>query len=230
MSNVKFVIVQESWRGRWTAMRGLAFETREAAQAHLDKTIRKSCQHKYAIETRALKADDTNARMHCQCCGRSILAKGGLIAHHGYERPGTGWQTSSCPGARKDPWEVSRSALGRMIEGLRNSIDAMRKARAAVEAEQQPVTFSYIEYGKAGARTSKTLTFTRDTFDAEIRNSTYRMGYYGDDATFDGFKKRDLRDRAGRLRMQVEFLAECEVRYAGWKQTHKRDGELWVRI
>jgi hypothetical protein len=56
------------------------------------------------------------------------------------------------------------------------------------------------------------------------------MGYYGDDAKFDGFKARDLRHRDGKIRMQIEFLAECTARYASWVQTHKRDGDLWVRL
>lgn len=43
----------------------------------------------------------------CQICGRSILANTGLISHHGYKRPGGGWQTKSCAGARHLPYEQS---------------------------------------------------------------------------------------------------------------------------
>lgn len=45
----------------------------------------------------------------CQICGRVILARTGLIAHHGYQRPdrGSGWQTASCMGARHLPYEQS---------------------------------------------------------------------------------------------------------------------------
>lgn len=43
----------------------------------------------------------------CQCCGRAIKSKHGVIAHHGYQRPGQGWQTASCWGARKQPYEVT---------------------------------------------------------------------------------------------------------------------------
>lgn len=51
----------------------------------------------------------------CQICGRPIHAATGFIAHHGYTRPGHGWQTDSCDGAREMPFEVSRDALGRHI-------------------------------------------------------------------------------------------------------------------
>jgi len=48
---------------------------------------------------------------HCQICGRAILANTGVIAHHGYKRPGDGWQTSSCFGARYRPYEIACDAL-----------------------------------------------------------------------------------------------------------------------
>lgn len=47
----------------------------------------------------------------CQICGRAIKAKNGFIAHHGYRRPGTGWQTASCMGAKFRPYEVACDAL-----------------------------------------------------------------------------------------------------------------------
>jgi len=52
----------------------------------------------------------------CQICGRAIKSKNGLIAHHGYKRPGQGWQTSSCFGARFRPYEVACDALPIAIE------------------------------------------------------------------------------------------------------------------
>jgi len=52
----------------------------------------------------------------CQCCGRQIEAKRGNIAHHGYQRPGQGWQTSSCIGAMFPPFQVSRDRLGYLID------------------------------------------------------------------------------------------------------------------
>lgn len=54
-------------------------------------------------------------RMHCQICGRAIKANTGLIAHHGYTRPGDGYQTRSCEGARRLPYEVSCDAIADAI-------------------------------------------------------------------------------------------------------------------
>lgn len=61
---------------------------------------------------------DTSHHKTCQVCGRSHQAKKGLIAHHGYQRPGDGQQTRSCDGARHLPFEVSRDVLGMHIEDL----------------------------------------------------------------------------------------------------------------
>ncbi len=55
---------------------------------------------------------------HCQICERDIKAKNGIIAHHGYTRPGWGEQTRSCDGARELPYEVSRDAIPAAIENV----------------------------------------------------------------------------------------------------------------
>lgn len=55
----------------------------------------------------------------CQICGRPIKSASGLIAHHGYKRPGDGWQTRSCAGARHLPYEVSRDYIPVVMSGVR---------------------------------------------------------------------------------------------------------------
>lgn len=54
----------------------------------------------------------------CQICSRPIHAATGKIAHHGYERPGGGYQTASCYGAQHLPFEVSRDVLGLFIDNV----------------------------------------------------------------------------------------------------------------
>lgn len=51
----------------------------------------------------------------CQICARDIKATTGVIAHHGYQRPGNGYQSSSCLGARQLPYEVSRDFIPEAI-------------------------------------------------------------------------------------------------------------------
>lgn len=66
----------------------------------------------------AKKNERAGKALTCQCCGGSYLAKKGLIAHHGYQRPGYGNQTASCYGARNLPFEESRDCLGEMIRDI----------------------------------------------------------------------------------------------------------------
>lgn len=74
----------------------------------------------------------TQDRKTCQICGRAIMAKRGVIAKHGYKRPGEGWQTASCFGADELPFEVSEGALVKDIEWLE---DLLAKKTAFVTAD-----------------------------------------------------------------------------------------------
>jgi len=59
----------------------------------------------------------------CAVCFRSIaVQRGGKMAHHGYKRPQPGWQTSSCPGIRFKPLEVSSEGLEWLIDTLRKEL------------------------------------------------------------------------------------------------------------
>jgi hypothetical protein len=70
----------------------------------------------------------TEPTLTCQICGRAIKAKNGLIAHHGYQRPGMGWQTASCFGARRRPYEVSCDAIPEAIARTQSWVRTMQAA------------------------------------------------------------------------------------------------------
>ena len=63
----------------------------------------------------------------CPCCSRGIAVTGGTMAHHGYERPGTGYQTDSCAGIRFKPLEVSSEGLAWLVETMQQHLDQLRK-------------------------------------------------------------------------------------------------------
>ena len=117
-SEVKYVVVERNYRGRSVALRGISYPTKAEAEAHITEKITPRFRDRFHVESRAIKANDEGERMHCQCCGRAILAKLGTIAHHGYERPDYGYQTASCMGAKELPFEVDRKVLGRLIVAL----------------------------------------------------------------------------------------------------------------
>jgi hypothetical protein len=59
----------------------------------------------------------------CACCFRSIAVLGnGKIADHGYQLPGIDMKTSSCPGQKFKPLEVSDEGLRYMVELLTGRI------------------------------------------------------------------------------------------------------------
>lgn len=66
-------------------------------------------------------------RHECQICGRQIKAKNGKIAHHGYQRPGWGYQTSSCAGARHVPYSKGHDALDQQLAWAPDAIDRVER-------------------------------------------------------------------------------------------------------
>lgn len=85
------------------------------------------------------------AACHCQICEREIrtvtipraaLGKGGddlpRIAHHGFKRPGQGWQTASCFGAKYEPYETNSDAIPIAITAITNWRDMQADALHAL--------------------------------------------------------------------------------------------------
>lgn len=66
----------------------------------------------------------------CPVCFRPIAVLRGTMAHHGYQRPGQGWQTASCPGIRFKPLEVSSEGLEWLIATLRERLAGLKNAHA----------------------------------------------------------------------------------------------------
>lgn len=66
----------------------------------------------------------------CPCCFRQIAVVNGTMAHHGYERPGWGYQTASCPGIRFRPLEVSDEGLVYMIDQHERHLGLLEKRLA----------------------------------------------------------------------------------------------------
>jgi hypothetical protein len=61
----------------------------------------------------------------CQICCQRHEMVGGLIAHHGYKRPGGGYQTASCWGARHLPYELSCDMIPHWIARIEHRMKAL---------------------------------------------------------------------------------------------------------
>ena len=110
----------------------------------------------------------------CQICGRVIKANTGVIAHHGYERPGGGWQTSSCMGARYKPYEESCDRIPAVIESVElfiaNSTNALKRMKS-----DPPSTLSY---KRGNFRSKETIVEKPTNFDTSDDPSSYRPYTY----------------------------------------------------
>lgn len=62
----------------------------------------------------------------CPCCFRQIAVQNGRMVHHGYRRPGSGWQTSSCLGVRFPPLEVSLEGLEHLISSYEHQLKQLQ--------------------------------------------------------------------------------------------------------
>ncbi len=126
------------------------------------------------LEIAREKEEKAKASRTCQICARAIFAESGLIAHHGYKRPGDGQQTASCYGARQLPFERSRAVLGRLIQTV--IIPQRDKARAEAEAIQNETRAPYFEV--PGAWFTQRIEVTRESFSwcyaVKLARSKYR--------------------------------------------------------
>lgn len=78
---------------------------------------------------------------HCQICEREIKSRFGLIAHHGYRRPESGWQTESCIGARNLPYEESRDVIPKALIVIENFIKLKELQIELIKKDNPPVPF-----------------------------------------------------------------------------------------
>jgi hypothetical protein len=172
--------------------------------------------------------------MTCQCCGRDIFAERGKIAHHGYERPGDGFQTASCMGAQHAPFEASRTRLGQMITGLTNNRDSQIERRGKVEREEigGDIVVTWTNYQKPlgrGHYEEERAYVGRANFaeaEGELKQALSRRGI----TSFDALKKNEIAQIEARIRHLNERIAYEQARYDGWKQTHRWQARQWATL
>lgn len=110
-------------------MRELAIELAPLATALAD--LKTKIVKGRAPNTGPSKPENPNKVVKtCPCCFRKIAVIQGKMAHHGYKRPGFGSQTSSCPGIRFKPLEVSNEGLVWLIGTYREDLANCKAALA----------------------------------------------------------------------------------------------------
>ncbi len=176
---------------------------------------------------------DEKART-CQICGRPIFAELGVIAHHGYQRPGDGWQTASCVGARELPYEADKTILALHVATQKEILRCMVAARADVAAERAPVTIAYevdrLQEGKPlyyrGRRLTDLVRFevSRSSFDTtKDEHPKYFSHRHVGRATFDDVLASELHNRDRAIGEQTTYVEWQKGREASWKLLERWD-------
>lgn len=151
-----------------------------------------------------------NTATTCQICARVIKAKTGNIAHHGYLRPGMGWQTASCDGAKQLPYEVSRDYIPVVIERYK-MFAANQESLADDMLRTPPATIT--RAAVSSYDTERTFEKPAD-FEpyATVNGDTYTMYH-----TYENEFKRNYRQHRANvkdIKSTIEFL---QCRYDEWK-------------
>lgn len=170
--------------------------------------------------------------MTCQCCARDILAETGMIAHHGFQRPGGGYQSPSCFGAKELPFEVDREALGALIVILKRKLADAQQFLKHVQAETKPLMWKYSDYSKQKKSWDKPETkwamVTRETLPQIIGETADVRRCKA--PTFDELKTRIEANTMSEIRMLTSDIRNQEARYAGWQQTHAWVDNKWEKL
>ena len=147
----------------------------------------------------------------CQICGRGIQAKTGLIAHHGYKRPGNGWQTASCYGAKFRPYEVACDAIEGAINACERFI-AGANVRIAEMLSNPPAEI--VENRKVGWNTYTSTLARPEGFDPFAKSpGSYQQGGRGHYECLFHQRLNDWRRKIDAAQTDIEFLTD---RLATW--------------
>lgn len=114
----------------------------------------------------------------CPCCFRAIAVRSGCMAHHGYDRPGNGWQTASCPGIRFKPLERSKEGLEWITQATK---EQLANAQAAHKSRNKLTTLMIIEGRKPVEITKDSPKWEREfryhvsKLESQIRSLKYSL-------------------------------------------------------
>lgn len=166
------------------------------------------------------------AQMTCQCCGKKFLANLGRMAHHGYRRPGDGWRTASCEGAKESPFEVDHDALRRMLVRLKAYEAGAVADRQAIKEETLAIRRRFADKsgqrGRDGRWPDLWIDITRENFAPTKAGNPDSDALYGI-YDLETLRSRDLAARDREIADIRREIAVQQARYDGWKQTHRWD-------
>jgi hypothetical protein len=149
----------------------------------------------------------------CQICERTIKAKTGVIAHHGYQRPGDGWQTASCFGARNLPYEVSCDRIQPYIDMVTNYRTGRENyIQSLVDFPPDEVTI-YLFSGEKNPR-----IFPRPADFKSNEDHSYRNRY----SSYEGEWQHRISEAKREIEKATREIERMENRLAAWKSQNEK--------
>ncbi|TAL65815.1 MAG: hypothetical protein EPN79_11735 [Burkholderiaceae bacterium] len=159
--------------------------------------------------------------MSCGCCLRPIAVLGGTprghMALHGYRRPGTGWQTASCPGARFMPLETSIDGQAYLLNALKAEINM---TKAALNAAPDLKSLNEIVRGPLGTKSLRAITPDMPEWKSHYRRHVGKLE--SDLASFTR-EFRDCKDRITKWRPLTDAAKEVLIERHGCIPQHLLD-------
>ncbi|MDI6977217.1 hypothetical protein [Serratia sp. Se-RSBMAAmG] len=137
-------------------------------------------------------------RKTCGCCFRNIaISDDKTMVHHGFQRPGNGYQTSSCPGINFKYFEISDDGPRYMVKAIKESLISESEALKNLKS----------------AKSFNIITSNRFTFENTL--STLKEG----DDGFDRYKESEVRKQEHLIMRLKRDLAFFEKKLKEWKPT-----------
>lgn len=161
---------------------------------------RRDVAQKTSVKPNALSSE-------CQICERSFTARGGLLAKHGYRRPGTGFLHGECRGTRREAFPAfdALEEYEKQIDVLTAEAALRAAAIAGIAPVFQQVTTEYVYdahrrivyQGRRAQTVPVILTYAPGVSDAR---------------RYEGALIRERMMRSGRLRQLENELSRVTAR------------------
>lgn len=137
---------------------------------------------------------------HCPCCQGDWKVRQGVLVHHGYKRPGDGFISGDCYGARGIPHEMSPELAKKYQVVVRREHE---RAKAAHEAHQTTTELRYQKWD-VEARDNVWVAIHKGEYPDYLWERTWKEGEYQ--------LKRDLRWAAEELERVTKLVDTWEAR------------------
>lgn len=172
-----------------------------------------------AQKQREERERDTRVK-HCQICNGLWVAENGVIAHHGYKRPGDGMQTASCFGAMHRPFEVSRDRVMDFIT-LNSRLRLYLLRRIQELQESDPVLdLAAVWYETGHNKKNRNFKVTPETFDQvkeKVRQENEKWRPMFNANNYAELKEREIKMLRRDAADYAEVIKTFTKRYNDWK-------------